>query len=119
MEPSCDECGTCVRRLVSARPASSMAMDAADEHTAVDDKDELIACLNEQVAQQRELIVKQAQELSAAKLQAHKNKVDYHCMHSKVDNLLADRAKLVNDIAIGRDRERQLVEKLLLCTACK
>ena len=77
MEPSCD-------------PASSMAMDAAVEHTAVDDKDELIACLNEQVAQQKELIVKQAQELSAAKLQAHKNKVDYHCMHSKVDNLLAN-----------------------------
>ena len=59
-------------------------MDAAVEHTAVDSKDELIACLNEQVAQQKELIVQQAQAL-AAKLQAHKNKVDYHCMH-RYDN---------------------------------
>ena len=103
MEPSCD-------------PASSMAMDAAVRHTAVDDKDELIACLNRAGCTAKRLIVEAAQELSAAKLQAHKNKVDYHCMHSKVDNLLAERAKLVNDIAIGRERERQLVEKLLLCT---
>jgi len=92
-----------------------MAMDAVAEPTAVDAKDELIACLNEQVAQQKELIVKQAKELSAAKLQAHKNKVDYHCMHSCCDNLLAERAKLVNDITIGRKRERLLEEQLRLC----
>jgi len=92
-------------------------MDAAAEPTAIDAKDELIACLNEQVAQQKELIEQQAKALSAAKREAAQNKNEYHCMHSYCDNLLAERAKLVNDIMIGRERERHLEEQLRLCLA--
>ena len=57
----------------------------------------------------------QAKALFAAKREAAQNKVDYHCMHSSCDNLLAARARLVNDIVLLRKRERHLQEQLRLC----
>ena len=92
-------------------------MDAATEPTAVDAKDELIECLHKQVAHQKELIVQQANALTAANREAAQNKAFFHSLNLVVENLFAERAKLVNDIVSGRERERQLEEKLRLCAA--
>ena len=92
--------------IAQLQPIQFLEAQVAQQKALIEEQNQLIVELSQQ---RREAL----DALRAAKLEAHKNKIDYECMHSRCDNLLAERERLVEDTVIGRERERQLREQLV------
>ena len=61
----------------------------------------------DQLEQQQRVIEEQKRTISALKLEAAKYRYDYERVQKCCDDLLKERAKLVNDIQKLRERERE------------
>lgn len=99
--------------IAQLEPIQFLEAQVAQQETLIEEQRQLIVELRSKVTycdqQRREAL----DALRAAKLEAHKNKIDYEHMHSRCDNLLAERERLVQDNVIGRKIEHELREQLV------
>ena len=99
--------------IAQLEPIQFLEAQVAQQKALIEEQRQLIVELRSKLTYRDQQRREALNALRAAKLEAHKNKIDYEHTHSRCDNLLAERERLVQDNMIGRKIERELREQLV------